>query len=111
MRIAIVGHTDVTASEGYNQRLGMRRAEAVKTFLTKYYGIDAARIETRSAGEGNQLFKSHYTINRRVDIEMPGTGTNNTGTTNPSNTPNNQNVNQQNNNTVNPANQDTVQPK
>ena len=108
MRIAVVGHTDVTASEGYNQRLGLRRAEAVKTFLTKYYGIDAARIEVRSAGEGNQLFKSHYTINRRVDIEMPGatgTGTNNTGSTN---TPsNNQNVNQQNN-TQNPANRDTV---
>jgi outer membrane protein OmpA-like peptidoglycan-associated protein len=74
-KVTVTGHTDVTASEGYNERLGMRRAEAVKTFLTKYYSIDAARIETKSAGEAAQLYKGYYTINRRVEIDMTGGGT------------------------------------
>lgn len=104
MRIVVTGNTDVTASEGYNQRLGMRRAEAVKTFLTKYYSIDPARIETRSSGEGNQLYKSHYTVNRRVDIETAGAAA--PGSMTPS--PNGQSINQ-NNNTTTPANRDTMQ--
>jgi outer membrane protein OmpA-like peptidoglycan-associated protein len=92
MRITVTGYTDVSASEGYNQRLGQRRADAVKTFLTKYFSIDAARIEARSMGEQGQLYKSHYTVNRRVEVDAAGTGS---GTMAPGTPQSNQNQNQQ----------------
>lgn len=68
--IIITGHTDITGSESSNMKLGQRRADSVKEFLVKYYGIDGARIETKSEGKKNQLYKQNYQVNRRVEIEV-----------------------------------------
>jgi len=46
----ITGHADATGTETYNQALGMRRAESVKSYFVGE-GIPAERIETSSQGE------------------------------------------------------------
>jgi len=70
MKIVCTGYADERGSDSYNMSLGNKRAQAVKDFLVKYYGIDASRIDTASKGEGNPLSKSFYSINRRVDVEI-----------------------------------------
>ncbi|MBI2678864.1 MAG: OmpA family protein [Candidatus Koribacter versatilis] len=47
-RAVVVGYSDA----GENQSLAMRRANNVKTYLTKTKGVDAARIETRAGSTG-----------------------------------------------------------
>lgn len=49
VHIDVIGHADPIGSPGYNQRLGMRRAEAVRAYLTGE-GIPADRIQIASAG-------------------------------------------------------------
>lgn len=68
--IILYGHTDITGSESSNTRLGQKRADAVKDFLVKTYGIDASRIDVKSEGERKQLFEKNYQVNRRVEIEI-----------------------------------------
>lgn len=46
----IVGHTDSIGTKTYNQKLGLKRANAVKNWLVKQ-GVDANRILTSSKGE------------------------------------------------------------
>ncbi|MDP3859293.1 MAG: OmpA family protein [Stagnimonas sp.] len=48
--INVSGHTDWIGSEGYNQALSERRANAAKTYLIKQ-GVDASRIRTFAFGE------------------------------------------------------------
>ena len=50
----IVGHTDSTGSVKYNQKLGLRRANAVKNWLVKQ-GVSPNRIITSSKGELNPI--------------------------------------------------------
>ncbi len=49
--IVVVGHTDNTGSEKYNAGLSLRRAEAVRNYLTTKHGIAPARINTEGYGE------------------------------------------------------------
>ncbi len=49
--IVVVGHTDNTGSEKYNAGLSLRRAEAVRDYLTTKYGIAPARINAEGYGE------------------------------------------------------------
>ena len=70
MKIVCTGNADERASDSYNMSLGLKRAQAVKDFLVKYYGIDGNRIDVVSKGEANPLAKSFYSINRRVDIDI-----------------------------------------
>ncbi len=74
--VIAVGHTDSVGSDAYNQKLSVRRAEAVKAYLVSK-GIDASRIYTEGKGEA-QPIASNKTAegrakNRRVDIEVVGT--------------------------------------
>ena len=69
-KISVTGHADPTGPEEYNKNLGMRRAEAVKKQLSQVYGIDEARIETISAGEGEQFANGRNDINRRAEITI-----------------------------------------
>lgn len=46
----VVGHTDSFGSDAYNDRLSLRRAEAVKAFLVGQ-GISAAQITTQGMGK------------------------------------------------------------
>ena len=49
-KIDITGHADATGTTTYNQALGMRRAESVKSYLVGQ-GIPAEMIEASSMGE------------------------------------------------------------
>src|SRR5438876_8898231 len=48
-KVKVTGHTDYVGSAAYNDKLALRRAEAVKAFLVKY-GASADQIST--AGDG-----------------------------------------------------------
>jgi len=67
----ITGHADATGTETYNQALGMRRAESVKSYFVKE-GIQAERIETSSQGEripvADNAIPQGRTENRRTEI-------------------------------------------
>jgi len=69
-RVVIVGHAD--KGERYPEVTGRKRAEAVKGYLVKERGIDAARITTRSAGATKPLDTGKTAQarakNRRVDV-------------------------------------------
>jgi OOP family OmpA-OmpF porin len=74
--IIAVGHTDSDASEAYNQALSVRRAEAVKAYLTGK-GIEASRVYTEGKGEVQPVADNKTAAgkakNRRVEIEVVGT--------------------------------------
>jgi OOP family OmpA-OmpF porin len=50
LRVEIQGHTDSIGTNGYNDGLSMRRANAVREYLTSR-GIAASRLTTRGFGE------------------------------------------------------------
>jgi outer membrane protein OmpA-like peptidoglycan-associated protein len=48
--IIAVGHTDSVGSDAYNQKLSVRRAEAVKAYLVSK-GIEKNRVYTEGKGK------------------------------------------------------------
>jgi outer membrane protein OmpA-like peptidoglycan-associated protein len=48
--LLVTGHTDAIGTDAYNQALGLRRAQSVKSFLAGQ-GLPAEIIETASMGE------------------------------------------------------------
>ena len=74
--IIAVGHTDSVGSDAYNQKLSVRRAEAVKAYLVSK-GIEANRIYTEGKGEKQPAADNRTAAgrakNRRVEIEVVGT--------------------------------------
>ncbi len=71
--VDILGHTDSTGSDAYNQALSERRAEAVANFLANS-GVQRARLATKGYGE-SQPIASNATeegraANRRVEIKI-----------------------------------------
>jgi OOP family OmpA-OmpF porin len=77
--IIAVGHTDSIGSDEYNQRLSVRRAEAVKAYLVTK-GIERNRVYTEGKGEkqpvADNRTKEGRAKNRRVEIEVVGTRAN-----------------------------------
>ena len=77
--IIAVGHTDWIGSDAYNQKLSVRRAEAVKAYLVSK-GIEKNRIYTEGKGEKQPIAdnrtKEGRAKNRRVEIEVVGTRAN-----------------------------------
>lgn len=51
-RITVTGYTDSRGDDGYNARLGARRATVVKDYLVSR-GTNASRIETMTKGEAD----------------------------------------------------------
>ncbi|MDQ2101289.1 OmpA family protein [Azospirillum isscasi] len=70
-RVHVVGHTDTSGSPAYNQRLSIRRAEAVKQALVSK-GIAAGAITTEGKGESQLLVQTGPNVrepsNRRAQI-------------------------------------------
>ena len=66
----ITGHTDAKGKAEANQSVSQRRAEAVKAYLVKTYGIEPSRL--RVIGYGKEQLKDpsqpFASINRRVQI-------------------------------------------
>ncbi|WP_447968555.1 OmpA family protein [Nitrospira sp. M1] len=69
--ITVQGHTDQHGSDAYNQRLGLRRANAVKAYLAAQ-GFETSSIETESLGSQNRICtedsETCFQKNRRAHI-------------------------------------------
>lgn len=67
----IVGHTDSTGSETYNQKLSQERANTVADYLESQ-GISSSRISTQGLGESNPIATNATaegrSQNRRVEV-------------------------------------------
>jgi len=74
--IIAVGHTDWIGTEEYNQKLSVRRSEAVKAYLVGK-GIEKNRVYTEGKGELQPIADNKTAEgrakNRRVEIEVVGT--------------------------------------
>ncbi|HDI3293903.1 TPA: OmpA family protein [Vibrio cholerae] len=73
-RAVIVGHTDSTGTETYNQTLSERRAQAVANKLVDL-GVTQEQLEWRGEGESNPIADNKTAEgrakNRRVEITIP----------------------------------------
>lgn len=74
--IIAVGHTDAIGTDAYNQKLSVRRAEAVKAYLTTK-GLDKNRVYTEGKGKTQPVADNKTSEgrakNRRVELEVVGT--------------------------------------
>ncbi len=77
--IIAVGHTDSVGSDSYNQKLSVRRSEAVKAYLVSK-GVEQNRVYTEGKGEKQPVADNKTgegrAKNRRVEIEVVGTRAN-----------------------------------
>ncbi|HTE32861.1 MAG TPA: OmpA family protein [Chryseolinea sp.] len=74
MVVEIAGHTDYVGTKEYNQYLSLRRAQAVKEFLTKK-GIDSRRVKPVGYGKSRPLASNDdesggRELNRRVEFKV-----------------------------------------
>ena len=76
--IIAVGHTDSVGSDAYNQKLSIRRSEAVKAYLVSK-GVEKNRVYTEGKGEKQPVADNKTAEgrakNRRTEIEVVGTRT------------------------------------
>lgn len=71
--VLIVGHTDATGSDSYNQTLSERRADAAGSYLVGR-GIDRSRIRAEGRGETEPVASNEdetgRQLNRRVEVAI-----------------------------------------
>jgi len=70
-KFRIVGHTDASGSDAYNERLSILRAQEVQRYFVNECGIDPARLEAVGMGE-RFLFNAQDPRggeNRRVEFQ------------------------------------------
>ena len=74
--IIAVGHTDSVGTDAYNQKLSIKRSEAVKAYLVSK-GIEKSRVYTEGKGEkqpvADNKTKEGRSNKSRVEIEVVGT--------------------------------------
>ncbi len=85
--VVVEGHTDRLGATAYNQKLSLRRAEAVKAYLIASGGVDPAKISALGKSESQPVTKAEdcpgtksnpkliacLQPDRRVDVEVTGT--------------------------------------
>lgn len=71
--VDVLGHTDSTGSDAYNQALSERRAQSVASYLSGH-GVDRARVGIRGFGESQPIASNDdetgRSQNRRVEIKV-----------------------------------------
>jgi outer membrane protein OmpA-like peptidoglycan-associated protein len=71
--VLVVGHTDATGADTYNQGLSERRASAARTFLIGA-GLDASRVRAVGMGETEPIAENETDagrqLNRRVEVAI-----------------------------------------
>lgn len=68
--IKLVGHTDPRGAVGYNEKLGLERADRVKEYLVTH-GVDASRVQVESAGETQASAEpKDWPKDRRVEVQL-----------------------------------------
>lgn len=74
LRFLVVGHTDNTGPDEYNDVLGQRRAAYVARYLITRQNIDPRRVTVASYGERNPIADNRTpegrAANRRVEIQV-----------------------------------------
>ena len=74
LRATLTGHTDDRGSEGNNEKVGLKRAQAAQGYLVKEQQIEEGRLATASAGESQPVADNQTDEgreeNRRVEIEL-----------------------------------------
>jgi OOP family OmpA-OmpF porin len=75
-KFVIAGHTDSDASADYNMKLGQARADAVKAYLIRKFGIPANLLATQSYGKTKPIAPNDTPAgkqrNRRVEVRLAG---------------------------------------
>jgi outer membrane protein OmpA-like peptidoglycan-associated protein len=71
--VDVLGHTDSTGTDAYNQTLSVNRAQAVASVLSAN-GVQSARLATQGYGESqpkaSNTTEEGRSINRRVEIRL-----------------------------------------
>ncbi len=69
-KVVIEGHTDASGNAQYNQNLSMKRAQAIKKYLSNQYNIALSRMIISGKGEYSPLsgMNPYAAVNRRVEI-------------------------------------------
>ena len=71
--IDVIGHTDSTGPEEYNEQLSLRRATSVKNYMVEQ-GVDAGIIDVSGKGEtmpiADNSTRAGRAQNRRVEINV-----------------------------------------
>lgn len=74
VKITIIGHTDSDGKETDNQKLSEQRAESVKTYLNKNFGIELSRMTIQGKGESEPIATTNTEEakkqNRRVEFKI-----------------------------------------
>lgn len=73
LTLVIEGHTDPRGNPGYNERLSLRRAEAVRQYLAAG-GLQLSRVEVRALGPSRRkatgTTREDYALDRRVVLRF-----------------------------------------
>jgi OOP family OmpA-OmpF porin len=73
--VTVTGHTDGLGGVAYNQKLSVRRADAVRDYLVAH-GVPADKIKTTGKGKSEPIADNKTEAgrakNRRVEVEVDG---------------------------------------
>ena len=71
----ISGHTDSDGSASYNQKLSLKRAKSITSYLTRQ-GISASRLTSAGYGETRPIAPNNSPVNkalnRRIEFKITG---------------------------------------
>jgi OmpA-OmpF porin, OOP family len=84
--VQVTGHTDRLGTKAYNDKLSMRRAEAVRNYLVQMGGLPATKVSATGVGsaqpegstndckgmKASQALITCLRVDRRVDVEVMG---------------------------------------